>query len=123
MTTPANILAAIVRFIRGSRAVSDCSELPLPLMMRQVAGISPPRPPLVVTCGKCGVMYFARVEGAAVVENGLCWQCATGAPRQAVPTAAEVAATRLAEVDASNTHRKVTNLNERRAKRLKGETR
>lgn len=70
------IIAAVVRLARGSRAMNDFADYPLPLYMRQSAGLPPPEPPKVAKCG-CGVMYFERTAGSFIKENGQCRSCAT----------------------------------------------
>lgn len=71
------IAAAIVRLARGSRAVSDFADYPLPLYMRHSAGLPPPKDPKVVVCGGCGVRYFERTVGSFLKENGKCRSCST----------------------------------------------
>lgn len=85
------IIAAIVRLTRGSRAMNDFSDYPLPLYMRQSAGLPPPEPPKVVACSDCGGRYFERTTGSFIKENGKCRACAT------TPAAATVSPFRRAK--------------------------
>ncbi len=77
----AEIAAAFMRLVRGVRDVSDTSEIPLPLYMRQSAGLPPPKPPQVNQCSKCPTKYFERVKGSFVPEDGMCHACSTGKQR------------------------------------------
>lgn len=74
------------RLWRGSRKVSDLSCIPLPLYMRESAGLPPPEPQKVAECAGCGVRYFERARGAAVPEDGKCWACSTGKERAPGPS-------------------------------------
>lgn len=80
------IIAAIVRLARGSRAMNDLADYPLPLYLRHSAGLPPPKPPRVVKCG-CGVRYFERTAGSFLPENGKCRSCST-APAVTAPAVA-----------------------------------
>lgn len=68
-------------FILGRKAVSDFADYPLPLYMRQRAGLGPAEPPKIGKCSKCETKYFERVKGSFVPEDGMCHACSTGKPR------------------------------------------
>lgn len=74
------------RLWRGTLAVTDLSRVPLPLYMRESAGLGAPEPQKVVECSECGTRYFARAKGAVVPEDGKCWRCSTGKERAVAPS-------------------------------------
>lgn len=78
------LVAWIVRLWRGSRAVVDLNDYPVPLYLRRSAGLGPPAPPRVVKCSGCGVRYFERAAGAFLPEDGRCRGCASKVGRAAV---------------------------------------
>lgn len=74
------------QILRGRRKVSDLSIIPLPLYMRESAGLPPPEPQKVAECAGCGVRYFERAKGSTVPEDGKCWACSTGKEREVGPS-------------------------------------
>jgi len=67
--------------VLGTKYEVDFADYPLPLYMRQSAGLPPPKPPRVNQCSKCEVKYFERVKGSFVTEDGMCHACSTGKQR------------------------------------------
>ncbi len=80
----------VKEFVFGRKVVSDFADYPLPLYMRQSAGLPPPEPPKVSSCSKCATRYFERTKGSFVPEDGMCHACSTGKPRALPARLAEV---------------------------------